>query len=440
MKHSKTILLLSLIIATPTYGANWLMLQGTEPDGAADRAKVWGFVQPEYAQTDDTLVKAGPWEGEKAIFNQNLPDLKSSDSFNVRRARIGVRGAGFPLDAKTNYFILAEFGNNGITKNGAGSAKITDMSVTLNHLEGMRVRAGQFKFPGSEEALQAIHVSDYNNFTNFTNQMILERFFDGTGSTRVASGTVVNTNSPNGPVGAFRDIGVQIFDTFKQSNDWEYSYAIMIGNGNGIARGDNDDNKDTYFYGSAEKVYNGKGPRREHLKLFAWSQDGKRTLTKEGAGEYDRSRSGIGVTYRQGKYRASAEHMRADGMIFNGSDGAAVPGAVAAKTGRAGETSTWNMVTKGKAGGYYLHFGYALTPQLELDVRYDTLDRLKDNVANERKFTTSTLGMQYFFNKKSRFTLNYELRDLKAPGANPTAKEIVKSIDDRISAQLLFIF
>jgi hypothetical protein len=33
-----------------------------------------------------------------------------------------------------------------------------------------------FKYPGSEEGLQAIHVFDYINFTWVTAQMMLERF------------------------------------------------------------------------------------------------------------------------------------------------------------------------------------------------------------------------------------------------------------------------
>lgn len=455
MTNQKKILpLLALSIALPAYSANWLMLQGTEPEGAAGRAKVWGFVQPEYVQTGDTPIEAGPWAGQKAIFNQNRPD-NVSDEFNVRRARIGVRGVGFPLDPKVNYFMLAEFGNNGITKSGGGSAKITDMSVTANHIKGARIRVGQFKFPGSEEALRAIHVANYNNFSNFTNQMLLERFFDGTGgarqsgidhdnnatTTRIADPNA-DINALNGPVGAFRDIGIQVFDTFKQDNGWEYSYAAMIGNGNGIARGDNDDNKDTYLYGSAEKVYSGKGARRNHLKLFAWTHSGKRTLTKEDAGEYDRNRAGIGVTYSKGKYRAGAEYMNAEGMIFNGTDGGALPGAVAGATGRVGETAGFNISTEGKADGYYLHFGYRIKPNLELNIRHDELNRLTDNTVNERKFTTTTLGAQYFFNKKSRVTLNYELRDAKAPGqaGNSGANQILSGIDDRISAQLLFIF
>ena len=59
-------------------------------------------------------------------------------------------------------------------------------------------------------------------------------------------------------VGAFRDIGIQVFDTFKATN-WEHSYAIMVGNGNGLNYGDNDGNKDVYLYWSSERVFGGKG-------------------------------------------------------------------------------------------------------------------------------------------------------------------------------------
>ncbi len=214
----------------------------------------------------------------------------------------------------------------------------------------------------------------------------------------------------------------------------------MIGNGNGIARGDNNNDKDTYFYVSAENIYHGNGAKRQGLKLFAWMQNGKRTLTLEESGNYDRKRNGFGLTFRKNKYRASVEYMTADGMIFNGTDGGATAGSIAGFTGRAGEVSTWNIVPNGKAKGYYLDFGYKIRPNIELDIRYDYLDRLTENTVGEREFTSTTLGVQYFFNKKSRLTVNYELRDIKAPGANDTAKTIVTSIDNRLSAQLLFIF
>lgn len=423
--------------------ANWLMLQGTEPAGQAPRAKVWGFVQPEYQSTSDTKVKAGPWAGSNAIFNQIGPDLKSSETFNVRRARVGVRGTGFPLDSNVNYFFLAEFGNNAITRGDGGSAKLTDASITLNHIPGMRVRVGTFKYPGAEEGLQAIHVFDYINFTNVTNGLLLERFFNGDGADTFHtgggnSGAGGDVNRPNGPIGAFRDTGIQLFDTFKV-NDWEHSYAIMYGNGNGITRADNDKNKDTYLYWSSELVFGGKGGRREGLKLFAWNQDGKRTLTTSGAGEYDRKRSGLGMTFRKGHHRAALEYIKADGMIFNGTDGGAAPGST---SNGAGVNASFNVATTGEADGYYLHYGYAINSDWELDARYDTYDRLTNSTSGERKFDTLTLGFQYFFNKKSRLIANYEIRDAEAPGFadNATPNVVLDSIDNRVSVQLLAIF
>ena len=416
--------------------ANWLMLQGTEKPGAAPRAKLWGFLQPTYRATSGTELQAGPWKGQPAQFNQIAPHLSSNKQFNIARARIGVRGTGFPLNSKINYFFLAEFGSNGITwpSGGAGSAKITDASVTFNYIPGARIRTGLFKTPGAEEGLQAIHVFDYVNFTNVTNQMLLERFFNSDGSQP-------SKNAPNGPVGAFRDIGVQIFDTFK-TGGWNTSYAFMFGNGNGINRGDDNGKLDTYYYLSTEKVFGGKGGRVQSLKLFAWYQTGKRNLLTGAAqeeGSYDRTRDGLGFTFRKDKWRAAAEYIMADGMIFNGTDGGALAGSV---SNDGTKTASFNILPEDKANGYYVHFGYAVLPQLELDIRYDVLNRGTETDAGERQFTTTTLGAQWFFDKKNRVTFNYELRSAKAPNQDDSAAAnvILDGMDDRISLQVTSIF
>ncbi len=433
------------LLAGQAQAANWLLLQGTEPSDAAPRAKLWGFIQPEYQSTDGTELAAGPWGGQSAQFNVIPPDLKTDSTFQIRRARIGVRGIGFPLDSKVNYFFLAEAGNNGITRpgGGTGSVKLTDASVTLNHIPGARIRVGQFKYPGSEEGLQAIHVFDYINFTNVSFQMMLERYFNGNGSDTFVtpggnSGPGGDANRPNGPVGAFRDIGIQVFDAFR-SGDWETSYALMYGNGNGITRSDNDDNKDIYAYLSTEWIFGGKGGRRQGFKMYGWMQDGKRTLTTAGAGEYDRERWGLGSTYRRGKWRAAFEYMEGEGMILNGTDGGAVVGSAA---NGPGTTASFNVATTGEADGYYVHFGFAPTPKWELNVRHDVYNRVTNVAAAERQFETTTLGVQYFFNKKARAILNYELRDADAPNLAGTAPPnvILDEMDDKISIQLLAIF
>ena len=47
-----------------------------------------------------------------------------------------------------------------------------------------------------------------------------------------------------------------------------------------------------------------------------------------------------------------------------------------------------------------------------------TLDRgTEGGQAILREFERWTIGAQYFFNKKSRFTINYEFRDTEAPGS-----------------------
>ena len=170
--------------ASTVQAANWLMLQGTEPAGQSARAKLWGFVQVQYQKDTSDPNANGGYNPPKLIG----PNLDDQSQFNVNRARIGIRGTGFPLDSKVNYFILAEFGNNGITYGDDGK-HLTDASITLNHIPGARVRMGLFKTPGAEEGLQAIHVFDYINFTSVTNQLLLERFPQASDSNQPASPT-----------------------------------------------------------------------------------------------------------------------------------------------------------------------------------------------------------------------------------------------------------
>lgn len=457
--------LVNCLLVVPVYAANWLMLQGTEKEGSAPRAKVWGFVQPTYMQTDGSKVPVAAWAGQDAQFNVHQPDLSSESTFQLQRARVGVRGVGFPLDTKINYFFLAEFGNNGITNpgGGAGSARLSDASVTFNHVKGARVRVGQMKIPMSEEVYQGIFTFNYINFTNIANQQLIERPFQTDGKTSCDLSTHATPSSDqylnfcNGDASiqfrtgaqAVRDIGVQIFDTFKM-NDWEHSYAIFFGNG-GISKHDRDDNRDTTVYWASEKVFGGAGPRRQGLKLYAWATRGKRMIydsaTLDAGGsleaaevEYDRNLTGFGTTYLDNKYRFWAEYITADGGIYNGSTGGAVPGAV----NNAGTSvSQFQLERTAESDGYYLDFGYKLTPKVELDLRYDIYNRVTNlAAAAERTYETTTLGLQYFFNKKTRFIFNYELRDLEAPNlaASHNANLTGDAMDDRISAQVFAAF
>lgn len=450
-----------LMFSASAFSANWLAVQGTEAEGAEQLAKVWGFVQVQYQDDSSDPNPGGGFIPPKLI----APNWNTQSAFNVNRARIGVRGVAMPLDQKINYFLLLEMGNNAITAPENSVTKATDASVTFNHIDGARIRAGLFKTPGPEEGLQAIHVFDYINFTWVTAQMMLERFPNANYTPNNPPQSLPPEVAFNGferGVGAFRDVGVQVFDWFNVGDGWELSYAAMVGNGNGLNFSDNDDNKDVYLYASAEKVFAGAGPRRQGLKIFGWSQNGKRTadLTADtcingnvfpacgpgGSGristeynpvEYDRDRYGFGVKYLRNGLRASAEYMAGEGMIWQAPHNATFGiGPGQGNTAAAGNGAT------AEAEGYYVEGGYRIpNTKWEIDLRYDQYNRL-DGDQFEIEFKRTTLGVQYFFNPRVRVALNYEFREANAvnfaAGAGPNAN--VGGIDDRIAIQITAIW
>jgi len=486
-------------LCAPSYAANWLMLQGTEPASSSARAYLWGFIQAQYQKdnSDANPYLGTPGNNYKYVPAELIgPNLTSQSAFNVNRARIGVRGTGFPLDSTINYFLLAEFGNNALNATNSAAATLTDASITVNRIPHARIRVGTFKYPTAEEAFQGIATFDYINFTEVTNQMLLERFPNRTatlnrnnvaGFNFADDGSTSPYNRFDRGVDGFRDTGIQIFDAFKTGN-WEHSYAVMYGNGNGVNFSDNDSNKDTYLYWSSEKLFGGSGPFRQGLKFFVWHQKGKRTLynpatpfpagpgaDKEPAGktEYDRMREGLGVAFRRGQFRATAEYMKGKGMIFLGPDNpsftitapclAAVPPAQGGTYNPANGVPTCGTDTpqnralladgrKGESNGWYVEGGwYIPNSDWELDARYDVYKRLTNATkldgpcAFEFDFKTTTLGAQYHFNKKTRLTMNAAARKFEAvdcpapaPGGNPNNN--LDGVDKRYSIQLTHVF
>ena len=422
---AKTIAITLFTSTSTVQAANWLMLQGTEPAGQSARAKVWGFAQVQYQQDDSDPSYAPNPAGGYIPPKLIGPNLDTQSAFNVNRARIGVRGTGFALDSKVNYFILAEFGNNGITAPGGYSPALTDASVTLSHIPGARIRVGQFKYPGAEEGLQAIHVFDYINFTTVTNQLLLERFPQNTDANAPPTPTPdANMAQYSRSVGAFRDVGIQIFDTFRKGT-WEHSYAIMYGNGNGINQGDNDDNKDLYLYLSTENVYGGKGGRREGLKMFAWHQDGKRTNAYDKTQEQDRTRTGLGLKYLNKPFRVTTEYMVGEGMIFQG------------------QHRPEHIFNDEEASGGYIEGGwYIANTNFEIDLRYDTYTRGENHPTSstddESTADTWTIGGQYHFNKKTRLNFEYADRNYESQSAAVDTQQT--DVGGRFAVQLTHIF
>lgn len=433
--------------------ANWLMLQGTQPDMVAPKGvkvpyrskvpKVWGFIQANYKK-DFGDVFVGPDGLNKTPFSYLNPNLEDQEGFNIFRARLAARGMA-DSENLVNYFFMTDFGNNGIN-NLAGhdvATYFTDASITLKHIPGAMVRVGMFKTPGSEEGLQAVFVSPYIEFTTMTNQQLLERQISNVGpaQTGAAAGGASTVNytstSVDDPIAAFRDKGVQIFDTFKFQDDWSLSYAYMYGSGTGISHNVSNDQATHYGYLAAEQTFGqGKGYYTEAMKFYVWGQNGTRVLysSVDGEMEFDRKRYGVGMTYYRNGIRFEAEYMKAKGMIFNGAKDVDTNPAL----------QDWQFQfavgNENEADGGYVNLQYEIIPnKLEVFGRYDYCDRLSNDTKGERKFKTTTLGTSYRYKGPTRIDLNYIIKDAKAPG-NPKAQTVLDNMGNRIAVQITAAF
>ncbi|MHB1246659.1 MAG: hypothetical protein ACYCZH_09460 [Sulfuriferula sp.] len=439
-------LVAALGMTSNAWATNWLQLQNNEAPNAPD-FKLWGFVQPTYTANQGGAVHGlkGPpqvtaYNGRTPVFNTVAPDLTNRDTLQFLRARIGARGFIPGTDKKINYFVLFEAGNNGLTR--THDIAVSDASVTFNYIPGARIRAGLVRMPMGEESLQGVALLDYINFTGVTDGLLNERFMQQASPSagRAAAPTNLARANVVGSVGGFRDIGVEVYDWFRQGK-MEYAYAVMVSNGSGITSLHDDNNsKDVTARLQAAYVFGGKGPRRQDVMAYIWHQEGKRPF---GGQEYTRMREGLGAKYLRNGVRVSGEYMRGSGMILGG------PNLPFQDVGSPGfqPLTTVGLNSNNKADGWYLETGWRFAPKWEVDLRHDEYDRFTNDAANERLFTTWTLGSQYFMNKSTRITVNYDFRKLEV--SNPgvlsgvqlnNAQVIAHSIGDRVAVQLTYIF
>lgn len=428
-------LAVSTVAATPALGANWVTATGMEAPGAP-AWRFFGFLSLEYQQTGGSkLPRGNPFAGQPNVLNQIAPELEDNAEIQVPFARAGVRGSLF--DDRLNYFFTPLAGYNGITRLGSGAfIKITDASVTLNLIPNARIRLGQFKHPSGEEAMKEPPRQEFVNLTDTTNQLLGERFFDSDGTPSRDSN--LDSGNPSG----FRDIGIQAFDAIK-TGEWEHTYAAMLGQGNGILQGDNNSDKDLYLFWASEWVFGGQGPKREGLKGYAFYQSGERKLrtgVRQAEGDFDRTRWGLGATFKKGPWYGAAEYVEADGMIPNGTSGVAVPGT--ASTSGPFQVARYLMLPEDSADGYNFTAGYGILPNWEMFVRYDRLNRGTDTALNERRFETWSLSTRYHFTDSVYLVGSYEWRDFRAPrlGENAVPNLSLDTVDDRLGVRLYWTY
>lgn len=426
---SRIAFLLLTLLSWSAQASNWLQLQGNEaPNAPAFR--YFGFIQPTYTSIAADRMSglqgaASVHNGKYSTLNLNWPQLEHPRQFQVMRAGLGMRGK---LSDSVNYFAALDAGSNGTTY--YRDVMLTDASLTFNFIPGARVRAGLFKLPTSEEALLAVNTSSpYIYNSNAVLYLLVGLPVKSAGTVNPAGASVAALSSG---FSGYRDWGVQVYD-WVNHGQWEYSYAAMLSNGDAIDHPqDSDGRKDLTLRLQVSYLLGGGGPNREDISAFVWRQSGARQF---GLQSYGLVREGVGGKYLHGDFRASAEYLRAAGMLVGGQAPPFVGQPFAAGVNE-------------KAAGWYVEGGWRFLPQWEIDLRYDYLDFMTQNLANEREFATRTLGLLYSVNSSVRLIFNYEWREMRV--SNPAASAagaprdnallIARNLADRASMQLTWSF
>ncbi len=435
--------LLLLFVYSCVWGSDWLMIQGTEPSmilvegdkqkNTWDTPQLWGFAQLKYEKNYSSVFESGGID--KTGFAYVAPDLQDQEQVQLFRARLGLRGV-LDDENKINYFTLTDFGKNGISEplGHSQNTYIVDASLTFRYIPYANIRIGLFKYPGSEEGLQARFASPFILFTNMTNNLLLEKIPTTSKDELNTNGSYLN--QPEGSVGAFRDTGIELFDRFGLDEDWALSYALMLGNGSGLEWENRNQGEYTgYGYLALQKDFHkGKGYYHQDLKTYLWYQEGKRAMDADNQTRlYDRIRYGAGVRYYKEGLRLEAEYTGAKGMIVAGAKDVN-PGV---------DARAWHLALEAekenRANGYYLSAAYEFYPGMEVLARYERLNNLNNDAAKKRVFETTTLGVSYRFYPGTRLDLNYLIRDAQAP-SNPAAQGILDNMENVLIFQLTYKF
>ncbi|MDT8283587.1 MAG: hypothetical protein RQ982_12375 [Gammaproteobacteria bacterium] len=488
--------------------ANWFKLRGTEPGGTAHTLQVWGFLQPRY-ESDYSSKISGVTPPPLAGLNGTIPtagttarERNAQDGFRLRRARIGIRGTMLPINNDINYFILTEWGQNGVTdagqnSSGSSGAQLLDASVTFNQLSrgqdeaglqnfGARIRAGQFLFSQTSESLshstpgRRVHM--WMPEATLANAMRRPTYDNG-----------ANNFPGSTPVNAARDIGIEVFD-FTEFGDpkqpFEFTYSLALGNGDTIGEQNRDNNFRKYAWLSIGQLLDEtRGPRRHDWMLYGWWQqgdisfnddindDGKSDQTQinpvngfvggstcvgtagnqslGGGGrlcrngnqkDYEQTYLGYGFEYfdkpfeSMGQIRFNAEWQKQYGFTFDGANSPSIDFI----------TGIRYQPTGGHNEGWYADIGYDIQQHLgiknrtTLNVRYDELDRNQDNDSRAVHMKSTTFTGEYFFHPKARLTLSYAIRDFDAnqrKGVPETVgNQVLSPVGNRIGLELTFIF
>ncbi|MBS2011594.1 MAG: hypothetical protein JST00_01675 [Deltaproteobacteria bacterium] len=399
-------------LVAPARAADWPMVQGTEPS-SAPLVRPFGVVQVTaegiVAEPVTGLSPAlGRFEGERAAFNTISSGSSAAWGISVRRARPGLRGAVPGTEGKVSYFLLAELGTAPIARDGP---TLADAFVTIGFIPGARIRLGQMRLPVMDEGVESnAQAAEWVNLSLPASALVMEN--------------PVKAGRYDGGASGFRDVGIEVFDTYQQGHA-ALAYALMVSNGR---RGgfDTDDAKDVSGRVTASWVFSGavRDPHRQELSIFAWGQRGERNLDGVGV---TRIRSGVGVHLEKEPIRIRAELVHASGAILRGPSPSFVGQPI-------------EVDATGRALGAYVQARVRVLERILVGLRYDVLDRSMDVPSAERVSRSLTPMLEVDVVPRLRIQATYEKRWLAAPSGSPDSKTIASTIGDRLDAQVTLIF
>lgn len=401
------------ILAPPlAEAADYLTILGTEEGRPDVPFQFFGFAQVVASGTMPSPITGlesealAPYNGAyEAHSAYKGPDQLYG--FRVQRARLAGRGSAPGTEQRLTWFMMFEAGTSAFTLDSP--VVPTDISTTFSPHRGPNIRAGLFKPPTADEALEIVPTSqDTINFSSPMTQLVMER--------RITNGR------PTGRSNAFRDTGVMVFDSHSVGS-LEISWAGALSNGN-IGGWDNNPNKDVSGRVQLAKLYDDKrlSPLRQEAAGFVWFQRGIRTIADEP--DTLRLRTGAGLHLRKGGLRARGEVVYARGVI---QAEAAIP--------VAGQPPS--LLLNAEALGVTTLLAYQVTPKWELILAGDHLHQgLGEGDGDDRWSVGGRAGAVYVVSSHAQVRVNGEFTRWKAPYADAEIQHIYDQSAPSLGAQL----
>ncbi len=300
-------------------------------------------------------------------FDYNLTEGDQENTFRFKRARIGVRGKIY--DDFSYYFMLETSPFIG----SSGDAYLMDAFISYTKYNWAKISVGSFKQPFSLEVATPCH-----SLTTIDRAIVADQL-----------------------VAPQRDFGIMVLGGNKYT---KFNYWAALMNGTGLGKADGNTKKD--FVGRATYKLT------DFLTIGGSFRFGYPIPNNN---DDDRTTLGGEFLVKLDKLSLQGEYIYDEGAYFLGSGGGC--GATPVALGE-------------KRDGAYMMAAYNVDEKFQPVFKYEFFDPDLDNKDDGSYQERMTLGVNYFFNDKVRFQLNYQ--------AN--IQTVINKDDDALLAQMQIKF